>query len=199
MNFFKKLIWILGIVLIFSLIAITNIMDRNRFIIIKDAVISIYEDRLIAKNIIVNLSHLVYEKEIASAAVDTTFFNNRNKSVNKNIDELVIDFQTTKLTSNEDKVFARLQTNFNSLKKLESKTSFYSASEKSSVDNQINEIQKNLADLSDIQLEEGKRQLEISKNAVNEVELFTKAENIMLIILGIILLIVVFFFPKKAE
>jgi hypothetical protein len=197
MNFFKKLIWILGISLIFTLIAVTNLMDRNRFIIIKDAVISIYEDRLIAKNIIVDLSHLIYEKEIASAASDPDFFINRNKMVNNEIDDLIIKFQTTKLTSAEEKVFAGLKTNYNQLRKLENEVSFEEGIKDNPFNSQIDRIQKNLADLSNIQLEEGKRQLVISKKAVKEVELFTLGENIMLIILAIMLLIIVFLYPKK--
>lgn len=199
MNFLKKFTWIFSILLIFSLIAITNMMDRNRFTIIKDAVISIYEDRLVAKNIVVELSHSFYEKEIASASSDTVFFENKNKSVNRNIDELIIKFQRTKLTSAEEEAFANLQTNFNRLRELENETSFISGENKIVFNSQIDRIQKNLADLSSIQLQEGKRQLVISKKAVEEIELFTKAENVMLILLAILSLIILFIYPKKKD
>ena len=52
MTFFNKIKWTLGILMVFVLIVTTNLIDRNNFVRVKDSVVSIYEDRLVAKNLI---------------------------------------------------------------------------------------------------------------------------------------------------
>jgi hypothetical protein len=197
MNIYKKAIWVAVILLVFTSIAVTNVMDRNRFTTIKDAVITIYEDRLIAKNIIVDLSHLIYEKELATVSSDAAFFENRNKAVNNNIDELIIKFQTTKLTPAEEEVFTELQTNYNQLQRLENELSPPPLSDNTPFKAQIDKVQESLDALSAIQLEEGKRQLVIGKKAVEEIELFTTAENVLFVLLVLVLLAMLFLVPVK--
>lgn len=76
MTFFNKIKWVLSILMVFVLIVTTNLIDRNNFIRVKDSVVTIYEDRLIAKDLIFEMSKAVQEKEVAVAASDTTFLIN---------------------------------------------------------------------------------------------------------------------------
>ena len=62
MNFFNKIKWILGILIVFVLIITTNLIDRNNFVRVRDSVVTIYEDRLIVKGIIYDISKTIQEK-----------------------------------------------------------------------------------------------------------------------------------------
>src|SRR5690606_29299306 len=74
MAFYNKIKWILGILMVFVLIITTNLIDRNNFIRVRDSVVTIYEDRLIANDLIFEISKLVQEKEMAVAMSDSVFF-----------------------------------------------------------------------------------------------------------------------------
>jgi len=78
MDFYNKVKWILGILMIFILIIATNLIDRNNFLRIKDSLDTIYEDRLIVKDLIFKMSKSVQEKELAVARLDTVFFLDKN-------------------------------------------------------------------------------------------------------------------------
>ncbi|MDG1728743.1 MAG: hypothetical protein P8K68_03220 [Algibacter sp.] len=74
MTFYNKIKWVLGISMIFILILSTNLIDRNSFVRMKDSVVTIYEDRIIANDLIFEMSKSVHEKEIAVALLDSVFF-----------------------------------------------------------------------------------------------------------------------------
>lgn len=74
MRFFNKIKWILGISVVFLLIITTNLIDRNNFITVRDSVATIYEDRLIAKDIVFDISLLINEKKLANVLEDSIFF-----------------------------------------------------------------------------------------------------------------------------
>jgi hypothetical protein len=62
---------------------------------------------------------------------------------------------------------------------------------------QISAIKQILAELSKIQLNEGGRQMSISKKAIDTVELFTQIEIYLLVFLAIIIQIIVMYKPKQ--
>ena len=64
MAFYNKLKWILGIFVVFLLIVATNLIDRNNFVRIRESIETIYEDRLIADDLIFELS-----KKIKNAGI----------------------------------------------------------------------------------------------------------------------------------
>jgi hypothetical protein len=61
----------------------------------------------------------------------------------------------------------------------------------------IEDVKRNLSSLSEIQLNEGKRQLMLSKRAMDSIELFTDIEIYILIALAILIQIIVVYQPKK--
>lgn len=197
MTFYNKLKWILGILMIFVLIIATNLIDKNNFVRVRDSVVTIYEDRLIANDLIFKMLQLVQEKEIAVAVSDSTFFKDKNLKVNTNLQSLVSRFEQTKLTTQETKVFNSLKNNLKSLISSESQFLNSDYSDKSKIVNNIENLKTNLNDLSKIQLNEGSRQMLISKSAVDTVELFTQIEIYFLVILAIIIQIIVMYTPKE--
>ena len=193
MGFYTKVKWILGILMIFILIIATNLIDRNNFVRIKDSLENIYEDRLIAKDLIFEISKAVQEKELAAAKLDSVFFLNRNKKVNIDIETAIAAFEETKLTVKEAKVFNDFKNNIAVLKKSEVLKPF----KDNSYNNQLLKVKKNLYDLSKIQMNEGKKQMDVSKRAIDSIELFTQLEIYALIFLGIIVQVIVIYNPKE--
>lgn len=199
MTFYDKVKWILGILIVFVLIVTTNLIDRNNFVRVKDSVVTIYEDRLIANDLIFEISKLIQEKEIAIVVSDSDFYSEKNSSVNKKIQNFIAKYDETKLTKEEHLVFEKLKDNIKTLSKIEGVFLESGLEDKKNLLNHIFEIKENLYDLTKIQLEEGKRQMSISKRAIDTVELFTQIEIYLLIFLAIVIQFIVMYNPKKSS
>ena len=197
MTLYNKLKWILGILLIFVLIIATNLIDKNNFVRVRDSVVTIYEDRLIAKDLIFEMLKSVQQKELAVSLSDSTFFQNQNSKVNDNLQSLVSRFEQTKLTSEEAKEFKDLKGNIKSL--IDSESQFLNSdySNNSQIVDHIESLKTNLNNLSKIQLNEGSRQMSISKRALDTVELFTQIEIYFLVFLAILIQVIVMYTPKE--
>lgn len=198
MTFYNKVKWVLGILMIFILILATNLIDKNNFVRVKDSVVAIYEDRLIANDLIYEISNSIQEKEIAVAVSDSVFFLDRNKQVSKDIQGFVYRFEQTKLTTKERQVFNDFKKNLESLRNFE--TAFIQSKfvQNTALVKRISEVKDNLYDLSKIQLDEGKKQMSISEKAISSVELFTQIEIYVLIFLAILIQIIVIYKPKDS-
>jgi hypothetical protein len=184
--------------MIFILIVATNLIDKNNFVRVKDSVVAIYEDRLIANDLIYEISNSIQEKEIAVAVSDSVFFLDRNKQVSKDIQGFVYRFEQTKLTTKERQVFNDFKKNLESLRNFE--TAFIQSKfvQNTALVKRISEVKDNLYDLSKIQLDEGKKQMSISEKAISSVELFTQIEIYILIFLAILIQIIVIYKPKDS-
>jgi hypothetical protein len=197
MTIFNKIKWILGVSMIFALILTTNLIDRNNFVKVRDSVVAIYKDRLVADNLIFEISNSIHEKEIAIASSDTLFYSKRNKEINADIQGYIKRFEETKLTIKENRVFKGFKNNFESLKAAEVT---FVQSDFQTVSNQLSHIyniKDNLQGLSIIQLDEGGRQVAISKKAISTVELFTQIEIYVLVVIAIFIQIVIMYRPKE--
>jgi len=199
MGFYNKLKWILGILMVFVLIIATNLIDKNNFVRVRDAVVTIYEDRLVANDLIFEMLKSVQEKELAVYLSDSTFFESKNSHVNHNIDALISSFEDTKLTTAEAKVFTDLKKNVELLLGSETKFLKSGSSDNSGMIKHINSLKVNLSELSKIQLTEGNRQMSITKRALDSVELFTQIEIFILVFLAIVIQIIVMYNPKGEE
>jgi hypothetical protein len=193
MSFYNKIKWILGILLIFILILSTNLIDRNNFVRVKDSVVTIYEDRLIANDIIFEISKSVHEKEIALALSDSVFLSQTNIKVNDTIQSLIKRFELTKLTLEERKIFDDLKNNLQSLVTSENRFVNSGFANRNDVLKHLSKIKNNLDALSKVQLSEGRKQMSISKHAIDTVELFTQIEIYLLVFLAIIIQIIVIY------
>ena len=199
MTFINKIRWILAILVVFIVILATNLIDRSNFQRVKDSSVSIYEDRLIAKGLILDLSNAIHSKEIATVLSDSLFFSNKNQSLNNNIDAYILDFENTKRTVKEDEVFNDLKNNLTLLR--ESEIAFINGNylDKKILMSKILIVKGNLISLSAIQLEEGSKQMSISKKAIDAVEQFTNMEIYILIFLAVLIQIIIIYSPKKSK
>jgi hypothetical protein len=199
MTFFDKIKWTLGILMVFALIVITNLIDKNNFTRVKDSVVSIYEDRLVVNDLIFEISKLVQEKEMAIVLSDVTFYSKKNSAIDKKMDGFIDSYEATKLTVQERRVFDAFKENIENLSKSEKTIIQNTFKEKESLINLVFDIKENLYDLTKIQLNEGKRQMSISQKAIDKVELFTQIEIYILIFLAIVIQIIVMYNPKKRK
>jgi hypothetical protein len=197
MTFFNKVKWVLGILMVFVLIITTNLIDKNNFVQVKNSVVTIYEDRLIANDLIFNLSRSIQEKEVALALIDTVFFLKKNEQVNDAIKSFILQFEQTELTVKEESIFGQLKNNLDALNRSENIFIQSNLDKKKPFFAQISKVKENLYDLSKIQLSEGGIQMGISKRAIDKVELFTQVEIYLLIFLAIVIQIVVMYRPKE--
>jgi hypothetical protein len=198
MAFYNKLKWILGIFVVFLLIVATNLIDRNNFVRIRESIETIYEDRLIADDLIFELSKTIHEKEIAVHKVDISYFDKQNGKANTDIQRYIKRFEQTRLTNEESVLFDYLKKNLQSVLNAESVYSKSNYSNKNEFLARIALVKENLYDLSKIQLNEGNRQMSISKKAIDTVELFTQIEIYFLVFLAIIIQIIVMYKPKES-
>lgn len=199
MNFYDKIKWVLGILMVFVLIITTNLLDRNNFVRVKDSVVSIYEDRLIANDLIFEIANSIKQKEIAIVSSNADFFKLTNDSENKNIEFSIERYEKTKLTLEERTVFDQFKANINKLMIKESQFVQNGMDDKSNLLKLLFEIDENLHDLNKIQLNEGRRQMSISQKAIDTVELFTQIEIYLLVFLAIAVQVIVMYNPKKEK
>ncbi|AUS06562.1 MCP four helix bundle domain-containing protein [Pseudotamlana carrageenivorans] len=197
MTLFDKLKWVLGILMVFVIIITTNLIDRNNFVRVRDAVSTIYEDRIIANDLIFDMQKLLHEKELAVALSDSTFLNTESSTFNADLKALISRFEQTKLTPQEAIVFEDLKSNFEVLYNYDLKALQSNLNYKSNIVHKFSKVKANLNDLSKIQLREGRRQMAISKKAVDTVELFTDIEIYILVFLAIIVQVIVMYNPKE--
>ena len=196
MAFYNKVKWVLGILMVFILIISTNLIDRNNFLRVRDLAVDIYEDRLVAKDLIFDISKNIQEKEIAVALTDTSFFLERNDQVNSDIKDLVVRFYQTELTRVENNAFRKFKQNFESLRALELEYALGRFLENDALVKQFAILKEDLDSLSDIQMSEGKRKMTVSIKAMDTVELFTQMEIYMLILIAILIQVIIIYKPK---
>ena len=193
MKLFDKIKWVLGVCLIFVLIVATNLIDRENFRKVSNSVETIYENRLVVKEVLFDLSHLIHDKELAATAGDVTYFTDENSRVNLEIDQLMEQFLSTETTKQEAETFHIFQEDLQEVRALEPPAGESMQTYKK----KILEVKEGLYKLSKIQVREGRNQMLISRNAMKEVELFTSIEIYLMIFLAIAIQIIVMYRPPK--
>jgi len=199
MSILNKAKWIVGIFLVFGLIIATNLIDKKNFKQIRDSVVTIYEDRLLAKEILFDVSTLIHDKEMAITLADTAFYKNRNAQVNEQLQQDIEQFEQTELTRAEKYEFKELEKNLSLLRDAEASLLESDFESKGAAKQKLQEIKENLNELSSIQISEGKKHLFLSKRAADSIDLYTQLEIYFLIALAIIVQIIILYNPKTPK
>lgn len=194
MTIFSKIRWVASFLLVFFIVLITNIIDRDNFNRISYSVTTIYEDRIVASDLLFEMSILFHKKEIALLTNDSIFFRNDNNISNRELDNLISRYQETKLTEREKLLFSQLKSEIETLRIIEQNDKGLN---KEKILKSIDKLNQYLFDLSKIQVQEGRRQVFISDKAKNAINLFTQVEIIFLILMAIIIQIIIFYKPKE--
>ncbi|WP_420459364.1 chemotaxis protein [Neolewinella sp.] len=198
MTLFTKVKWVLGIMVVFLLILMTNLVDRQNFAVVKDSIETIYADRLVAQDIIFNLYQSVLEKEVLYAKATALPPKNRLGTIDAQVTQSLELFATTKLTEREEVIFNQLKQAVADLRRLET-TAAAQQSTAAAIPDQLTAVKEQLKALSAIQLSEGKQQLFKSQKAIGSAELFTQLEIGALIVLALAIQLILLYTPRVAE
>lgn len=195
MSLFEKIKWVLGILLIFVVVLTTNLVDRGNFNRIRNSVVTIYEDRIVANDLIYEMSACMHEKEIALRTSDGDFFARQNQEKNEALERLIERYEQTKITPVEQRVFDNLKTNLDRLENQE--RTMEGDGQTGNVLQTLETIKSNLNELAKIQLSEAKREVSTSEKTFETIDLFTKIEIIFLVLLAIIVQVIILYKPKN--
>jgi hypothetical protein len=185
--------------MIFVLIIATNLIDRNNYLRVKESVETIYQDRLMAKDMIFELLKTMQLKEIAAIKSDSSFYIQNNAKTNAEFNLILERFADTRLTREEEKVMTQLSEDFELLRTHETQYISSGFVKNENLLQTISLIKVELNELGKIQVTEGARQMDISQRAMDSLELFTHIEIYILIALAIIIQIIVIYKPKEED
>lgn len=196
MDFYTKFKWSLGLILVFGLVLSTNIIDKNSFERVSSSIKTMYNDRLVAHNLICQMADNVHRKELAIISNDPNFFEDENQGVNEHLTSLIKAFSKTKLISEENRVFSSLTSTCKELFALESD---YPAGKAKNIlmQQKLERIKTDLNHLREIQMEEGGRQLGMSERELKVVDMFTRIEIYILVGIAVLFQIILLYRPSK--
>jgi len=172
MNTFNKFKWFIAIAVVFLLILATNLADKNYFKQVENSVDNIYSERLLAKELLFDVSRKFHKKELAYALNDTTYLKTQNDIVNAEISELLESFDRTGSTRTEDAIKKKLNRHHDELIKLESNLASNDLLYTTECAEIFSSINTAIVELASEQVVEGKNQKFIARNAIENANLF---------------------------
>lgn len=187
--FLHRLKWVAAFLLVFVLIIGTNLLDRRHFQQMEATVESIYEDRLVAKELIFKMDRTIHQKALflaqnKSSPLVVPVLNIGNDSIRSWLNA----FEHTQLTQEEERIFRTMTKKMQALSERES--AYWSQPTdtlKVELEQQYLLIQQDLQQLSKIQIKEGKRRLSEARRTMKSIEFFTNVEIVSLVIIGLLL------------
>jgi hypothetical protein len=183
----------LGVV--FLMVFAKNWFDERNVAKLGNSFASVYEDRLLVESYIYQLSDHLYQKKImldnCSAAENLMHLQTKIETHNAAIDQLVLDYGKTKLTPSETTSFSAFKENIGAIKNLESTFLEVARTGKLTSPTELNKryglAVKNLHELSQIQVTEGKILNDKSKQIIAGSSILTQLELAILIGIGLLI------------
>jgi hypothetical protein len=185
--------------MVFTLIITTNLVDRNNYSRMNDAVESIYEDRLVVKDLILKISNDIHQKEIAAITLNSNFYDVQNEQIDSEINAHLFSYTQTKLTGKEEQFLNDLKMHIEDLRNKEKEFIQSGFSQGSNLIALFPILKRDLENLAEIQLREGNKQFEKSRRAMTTVDLFTQIEIYIMIFLAIVIQVMIIYSPKKDD
>lgn len=200
LNTFQKIKAIAVLAIIFLLVLATNMMDSSHFKIVKLALSTVYEDRLVAKNHLYKIAGQLQLKNNTFQTGESEEIVIVNEMTNDSIQTLVNKYAGTKLTPREAQKFESLRNELNRLNELEQQFQnemyFNKNSEVAeSLKIQFTTVSAKLDALADIQLHEGRREIYRSNQAIATSDMLFRLEIGSLIVLALVILFVILYKP----
>ncbi len=197
MTVFQKIKWFVAVLGVFLIILMTNLLDKQNFLRVEEVVENIFNDRLLAKELLLDVSTKFHQKELAYALNDTVYLETQNDKINTEITELLTMFDRTNQTRDEKKILVSLRDNHDELMRLERNYQLNDSLYNRVFSDVFVSIAYDIKELSAEQVEEGKLQTMHAKDAVDVANLFSKIEIYILIFLGLVIQFIILYTPKK--
>ncbi|MBC3539076.1 MCP four helix bundle domain-containing protein [Rufibacter sediminis] len=189
------------------LVLAKNTLDSNTVTKLGTSFTSVYEDRLLVESYIYQLSGHLYQKKML---MDNAFYAGTDgllsaklSKTNSAISTLLTDYAKTELTADEARYLRAFQQNHLALQTLENQYlrhltgSREMVGEKQQMDAQFQEATGYLNQLSHIQVAEGKRLNDSSKQMMAGSALLTQVELVLIVVIGVMIQMLVFASKSK--
>ena len=182
-----------AIATVFVLVISTNQLDKQYYDSIKKTMKTIYEDRLVAKGYLYELNTIFFRKHI-DVIEDSSY--TLDLKQNEKIDALVLEFDATKFTNQEESQFNKFKMKLERLYALENKLSSSDSLSQMDIDdycNKLKKVEQNLYELAQIQLGEGKSQIKSAQLFTEKNDFLAQIELGLLIAMGLIVQFLIFY------
>lgn len=180
----------------FLLVLGSNRLDKRHFETVQNTVNSVYQDRVVVQDFIYQLNKIFHAKELELARTGQfTLDDSRNGKIRQLLD----NFATTELTSKESNLLNDLDLAFETLVKVEEPNGDESKDKVVRVGQQLDEIQKKLDGLAQIQLNESGQLTQLSNKSLGMNTLMSNLEIAFLIFIGLLMLALIFYPSKSPE
>jgi len=183
----------LALGIVFLLVLATNRIDKHHFYTVQNTVDSVFKDRVVAQNYIYNMN-VIFNEKFLDFKLGTYSEQNRTAQ-NNEINNLISKFKETELTQEESKAFNNFQADYLTLINLESEqteTDSINTDKSIALHKLYGRIRSDLNNLSNIQLQEGKKLTEVSQRTLQSNDLISKLEIGFLILIGVAMQLILF-------
>ncbi|MDW3210609.1 MAG: MCP four helix bundle domain-containing protein [Reichenbachiella sp.] len=177
-----------SLAIVFLLVLATNLLDRNHFSELQESFSSVYKDRLLVENYIFKLSGLVHQKHmLLHSSEENIMSSNDQLKINQKIDALLVEYEKTKYTAKETRLFQEFKTKLLDVRELESQfqKDSNSITLRGEIEKKHLQLITLLEGLSNIQMEEGERLINQSNDVIKTSHSISRIEIIILICMGI--------------
>lgn len=182
----------LALLVVFLMVLATNRIDQHHFEKAQETVNEVFKDRVLVQGYIFSIAQALHEKELMLA--QQTY--NRSKTTNAAIEDLIADFETTKLTRSEAELLSQFKSDFVALQKLETRS--VQPEMVAQQQRQITNLKEYLNKLSEIQITESRNLTTSAQKSLDMSNMIANFEIFFLICIGIALQIIVFYKAKKS-
>jgi hypothetical protein len=175
-----------------------SLMYKNSVSELGDSFSSVYEDRLVVESYIYKFSDYLYQKKIVlddcHSVEQISQFRDQIAMHNKAIEQMIHEYEKTKLTDAEKQHFETFKTNMSAIMSLEASMMSHSksTSEIARMEEHVDHALGDLKELSGIQLSEAKILNDNTKKIVAGSTLLSQFELVILIVIGLMIQALVF-------
>ncbi len=202
MSWLSKTWMILGLVAVLVLVFVigkANIINCQQ---VQRSIHGINDDRLMVMGFIVDLASAVHQKELAAVTTDRSFYQNTKSTLDNHMRLLLEKFQATTLTVEEGRKLDQFRQRSEALIQAESQLTFAEpallADSMQKILSSISDMKQDLRRLSQIQADEGQRQLQLSIQATSTMEYTGALSKYTAIVILLIMIGIIFSQPRKA-
>ena len=193
----RRINTILALAVVFLLVLATNRIDQYHFKTAQKNMNEVFDDRVLVQDYIFAISRELQNRQLELYGA-TPEVKNPSSEKNENVSQILSRFEETKLTPAEDNLLKNFRKDFNALEALDeqSKAATDLQLHKRKSD-QLDALQQNLLELSEIQVRESRRLTRESQKSLDVSNLLANLEIFFLIVIGIILQVLIFYKSKK--
>ncbi len=192
---FSRLTWTeriqaaLGLAMVCLLIFATNRLDNRHFERVQGTLTSIFKDRVVAQDLILDLSREFHTKELRLATDSEEW----PAPEDQRIETLLGRYEATKLTREEHELFQRLKTNVAKVSRLEASAPSETTAQE--LDTALAAAIEDLNKLAKLQVDESRRLTRDAQLSLDSTQLHSKIEIATLVILGLFMQILILVKP----